>query len=202
MEDQYKTRQTLLIRAQDPDDATAWDDFVEYYQRFIYHILHRMNMHENDFEDLNQLILIKLWQRLKSYSSDKGKFRSWLSQVTRNTVLNFLRDRQALKNAPIDGRIEEGQKILDEVLSTSSTDFEQMVEDEWRAYMCDQALKRLEELFTGNAVLAFKMKQEGKEVEEIARELGLTSGSTHVLISRVKSKFATVLKELIIEFEF
>ena len=202
MEDQYKTRQTLLLRAQDPDDPTAWEDFVVYYQRFIYHILHKMSIHENDFEDLNQLILIKLWKGLKSYSSDKGKFRLWLGKVTRNTVLNFLRDRNAQKNSPFEGQIEDGQKILDEVLATSNSEFEQMIEDEWRAYMCDQALSALEQLFTGNAVMAFKMKQEGIEVADIAEELGLTTPSTHVLISRVKSKFTAELKKLIQEFEF
>ena len=68
--------------------------------------------------------------------------------------------------------------------------------------MCDQALKRLEELFTGNAVQAFKMKQEGKTVDDIAEKLELTTPSTHVLISRVKSKFTAELKKLITEFEF
>jgi RNA polymerase sigma factor (sigma-70 family) len=96
-EDRYTTSQTLLMRAKNPDDHQAWEDFVEFYRRFIYHILHKMSISLNDFDDLVQVVLLRLWESLKNYEKQDCKFRSWLSQVTRNTVLNYL-DKQQRQN--------------------------------------------------------------------------------------------------------
>ena len=90
MTDDSQTRQTLLIRARNQNDHQAWEEFVDVYKRFIYHILHRMTIHENDFDDLVQEVLLRLWKKLASYKSEVGRFRSWLARVIRNLVLDYL----------------------------------------------------------------------------------------------------------------
>ena len=53
MSEEWKTRQSLVLRAKDPTDEEAWADFVKYYERFIYHLLHRMNVNADDFGRVN-----------------------------------------------------------------------------------------------------------------------------------------------------
>ena len=65
MSEEWNTRQSLLMRAKDPTDEEAWADFVKYYERFIYHLLHRMNLKADDFEDMVQ------------YDSEEGYYDFW-----------------------------------------------------------------------------------------------------------------------------
>ena len=37
--EQWKTRQTLIARARDPNDSQAWDEFTGYYASFIRMVL-------------------------------------------------------------------------------------------------------------------------------------------------------------------
>ena len=47
-----ETRKTLLMRAKDPDDNLAWDDFVDYYDGFIQMLLCKMDVPRSEHDDL------------------------------------------------------------------------------------------------------------------------------------------------------
>ena len=81
LNDEWKTRQSLLSRVKDPNDEDAWEDFVRYYEKFIFHLLHQMKINTDDFDDMVQEILLKLWKSLRTYDREKAKFRTWLASV-------------------------------------------------------------------------------------------------------------------------
>jgi hypothetical protein len=43
--EQWKTRQTLIARARDPNDSQAWDEFAGYYAGFIRMVLMQLHTH-------------------------------------------------------------------------------------------------------------------------------------------------------------
>ena len=92
MSDEWITRATLLQRAKDPDNQAAWEELVTYYKGFILIVVRHMNISENDCDDLVQEVLIKIWRNLSKFEidSDRAKFRTWLSTIIRNTVLNYI----------------------------------------------------------------------------------------------------------------
>ena len=57
----WNTQQTLIQRAQNPEDEQAWDDFVSYYESFIKMVLFKSNISLNDTDDLIQAILIRIY---------------------------------------------------------------------------------------------------------------------------------------------
>ncbi|MDE0865267.1 MAG: hypothetical protein OSA98_15865, partial [Rubripirellula sp.] len=57
--EQWKTRQTLIDRARDPNDSQAWDEFTAYYGSFIRMVLMQLHAPLDDLEDLSQTILVK-----------------------------------------------------------------------------------------------------------------------------------------------
>ena len=197
-DERYLTRQTLLMRAKDPSDGQAWEEFVTFYKAFIYQILHKMNISYNDLDDLVQDVLIKLWKGLEKYDREKSKFRTWLSHVTRNTVTSYFRSQNIRPNLDNSDDIE-ATNVLD---SYSDSDLEKIFEDEWRAYLCSLALEKVNKLFTGQAVEAFKLSQKGKGPAEVAEELGLSKESVPVLTSRVRKRFTYELKTLVLNLEF
>ena len=197
-DERYLTRQTLLMRAKDPNDGDAWEEFVTFYKPFICQILHKMNISYNDFDDLVQDVLLKLWKGLEKYDREKSKFRTWLSHITKNTVISYFRSRNIRPNIDNSDDIE-GCNAFN---SYSDSDLEKIFEDEWRAYLCGLALEKVKKLFTGQAVEAFNLSQKGKSPAEIAAELGLSKESVPVLTSRVRKRFASELKSLVLNLEF
>ena len=98
MSEEWLTRQTLLLRVKDKEDEHAWDDFVTYYEPFIKKIIFFLNVQENDRDDLSQEILIKLWKSLAGFNYDekKGRFRTWLKTVIRNTTYDYFRKKKRM----------------------------------------------------------------------------------------------------------
>mgnify|MGYP001039265362 CR=1 FL=1 len=199
-EDKYVTSQTLLLRARNPQDHSAWDEFIEFYKRFIYHILHKMNINANDQDDLVQDVLLKLWKGLPNYDKDKSKFRTWLSHVTRNTVLNHFRSKKSRPD--LVGMEPAGLAETAYMESFSEPELEELFENEWRAYLCSIAFENIKKLFTGNAIAAFDLSQDGLRPQQIADKLGMTKESVSVLTSRVRAKFAGEVKKLINNLQF
>ncbi|MCH2209045.1 MAG: RNA polymerase sigma factor [Lentisphaerales bacterium] len=198
-DDKYLTRQTLIMRACNQDDESAWEEFVEFYQKFIYHILHKMNISLNDFEDLVQVVLLQLWKGLSTYRAEESKFRTWLSRVTRNTVLSYLDKMQ--RQVKRQEQMGDLQEALHHLNSYSQAELEKMIESEWQAYVTTMALENIRPLFSGMAIEAFLLNQKGKSGEEIAKALDLKKESVYVLVSRVKNKFVDEMRSLIRELE-
>lgn len=89
MDDCWKTRNTLLNNAWDHADD-AWHEFIAFYRPFILYLLQRIQIPSNDMDDVSQDVLLTLWRKLELYAKDKGKFKSWLSRIVRNTAYNYL----------------------------------------------------------------------------------------------------------------
>ena len=195
MNEDWKTRQTLLQRASDPEDHDAWEEFVGYYKNFIQMILYKMNLSASQQDDLTQDILIKLWKKLESYSAEKAAFRTWLSAVIRNTVLKFYE---------ASGRriVREDKSFLEFLEHSSESDVERLIEDEWKSYLTKVALQNIKGIFSGKAVDAFEMTLEEVPVEEICQKLDLKKESLYVLRNRVKSRFIEEVRHLSKELQF
>ena len=186
MEDQYKTRATLIQRVQNQHDDASWDEFVRVYRRYIYAIIRSMNISEHDTEDILQQVLINLWNSLPKMEYQKIiRFRSWLSTVTKNCVTDFIRKR--IRDA---NRLEKAGK--DDTLTYLKTirlpEIDAIAEREWEVHLTNLALENIEPLFSGKAVEAFRLTLQGKSVEEIAEKLDIKKNSVYRLKNRVKDR--------------
>ena len=197
MSDQWITKQTLIQRVQNQDDSTAWDDFVSYYKTFIEMVLNKSRISLNESDDLVQEILLKIWKGLPNYEyrKEQAKFRTWLSVLIRNTMLNFL-DKKKRKNP---GKVELNDEVI---LSVTETEIEKVIEEEWVSHLTSLAMQAVTKVFSGQAVEVFKMSLEGKGTKEIAETLDINEESVFVLRSRVKSRLKKEIRKLRDEIEF
>jgi RNA polymerase sigma-70 factor (ECF subfamily) len=192
----WNTRLTLIERAKDPENEQAWQEFESYYHSFIRMVLRKMQLPHNDQEDLAQEVLIKLWQNLRNLQldQDKAKFRTWLSVVIKNTVLNYLDS---------DKRREKREDVYRETLpEEAKQDIDAWIEAEWKQHMIDKVLKHLESFFSGQALSIFLMDLEGKSIDEISEQLDIKKNSIYVLRNRVKQRFMKEIKHLRQTLEF
>jgi len=197
MKENWNTHQTLIQRAQNPDDASAWDDFVKYYETFIKMVLKKFNIPFSDTDDLVQDILLKVWKGLPGYEyrREKAKFRTWLGIIIRNTVINHV---TKIKRKGGD----KLELIENKIQNFNEADIEKVINDEWVKYLTNYAMERIEDIFSGQTIDVFKLSLKGHNGKDIAAKLNITEESVFVLRSRVKSRLKKEIDKLRSEIEF
>src|SRR5271163_4824129 len=90
------TSPTLLGRLQqEPTDQAAWGQFVERYGRRIFTWCRKGDLQEADAEDVTQMVLVRLAQRMRTFAYDPSKtFRGWLRTLTQHAWSDFVAARQ------------------------------------------------------------------------------------------------------------
>lgn len=193
-ENPWVTRQSLILRAKDPDDELAWKDFDNYYRPFITLIVRKLNVSTSDRDDLTQDVLLKVWKSLKKMEVGKNnaKFRTWLSLIIRNTVIDFYKTDKKNKSVSIEEK---------ELEFSVPDDIETMIEEEWRTHVSDLAMKRVSKYFNGNAIEVFTLSYAGESTQDISKKLGIKEDTVYVLKNRVKNKVIEEIKILKQELE-
>jgi RNA polymerase sigma factor (sigma-70 family) len=188
----WLTRQTLIqdIRVDGSDEV--WEKFFHYYEGFIKVIIYKMNIPHHHSDDITQSVLLKLWNHFKNDKEEKVqylRFRSWLSTVIRNSVIDFIRQRK-----------DNGQVQLDELIETHSdpkSGVDDWIEREWVHHVKSLAFDKIKASFSKEAVMIFEktMKDEAT-TEELAVELGIKPNSVIKMKGRVKKVFLEEIEHL------
>ncbi|MCH2209229.1 MAG: RNA polymerase sigma factor [Lentisphaerales bacterium] len=184
----YVTRHTLLARIRDPQDSEAWKEFIDFYKNYIYVIVRSMNIKPHDADDILQQVTLKLWKNLPNHLHDpeKGRFRAWVSTVTKNTVISFIKKQQTRADKMDQAQKEEENTYLKGI---KLPEIDNIAQKEWQVFVTNTALENLEDRFTVQAIQAFRMNIAGTSPEDIAKEIGVSRDSVYKYISRVKVRF-------------
>ncbi len=82
-----------LIRCAMSGDRNALLSLIQPYSRLIYHVAYKIVLHEDDAHDVCQMVYLKLVDKIKQFKL-QGHFRAWISTLTANTALDFLRRKR------------------------------------------------------------------------------------------------------------
>ncbi len=187
---------TILNRALNVSDEDAWAQLVEHYRRFIFYVLTQLNVSASDIDDVSQLVLVALTKDLANFDRDKGRFRSWLSAVIRNTAISYFRSKTRYQN-----RISDLQNEVPDGTFGQPAEIDAMIEREWKTYIATQAFERVEAVFEKNALSVFELSLEGFSATEIAEKTGLAVASVYTLKKRVKKRLCSEMMALTAELE-
>ena len=195
MESYENTRHTLLDRVCDVSDDEAWDEFVEYYSRFIHHVVRYMGVSESDCDDLVQQILLRLTRSVGTYDRTKAGFRTWLSTVCRNCVYRYY-SKQKTQSERFTALTAENEMVLSDEIANDD-ELEKFINSEWENYITSLAMDRVKDSFRGNAITIFEMSLRGISFSDIAEHLSMTEKSVSVVKRRVYNKLLLEIKDLI-----
>jgi len=190
-DDLFVTHNTLLKLA--CKNKQKWDEFASYYYPFIKIILRHLRIHENDIEDIAQNVMLKLWKNLSKFDSSRGKFRTWLISIIRNTA-------KAVQIKQIKDKNRD-YKYLEEHPLTNHDPLEDIFREEWRKYLTNVALENIRKQFSGKAIDVFLLSLKNLKVEQIAERLDLKVDSVYRLKNRVKEQLLLEIKRLRTELE-
>jgi RNA polymerase sigma factor (sigma-70 family) len=193
MKDDYSTSYTLLNRACADNDAMAWEELISFYKQYIYVIIRSMNITKSDAEDVQQQVLVQLWKYLPSFDKDREgtKFRYWLSRVTRNQTINFIRKQKSYET-----KLNKAKNFNELEMDASPADIEAQEKKEWELFISNKAMDNIRTHFSDKAIEAFNLARKGMSPSDISQKIEVSTDSVYKYISRIKLKLIEEIKYL------
>jgi RNA polymerase sigma-70 factor (ECF subfamily) len=190
-----ETRPSLLVRLKDQTDGKAWFEFTEIYRPVVFRLACRRGLQHADAEDLVQQVFAAVARVIDNWEIDpgRGRFRTWLSRVATNAILNAL-SRGHPDRGSGDSKL---QKLL-EAQQTFDGPSSEMIRVEHRREVFRWAARQIRPEFHPETWDAFwSTAVEGREVADVACERRCTCGAVYAARSRVMRR----LKEKVSEWE-
>lgn len=189
------TRQSLLYRLRNPQDAGAWGEFLELYQPIVYRLARHHNLQDSDAKELTQEVMLAVHNVIQRWVPDreKGSFRGWLFRVARNQIINHLVRR---KHQPRGTGDTQFHQMLAEHAASEDEEGSQF-DLEYRRQLFRAAAERIREEFRVTTWNCFwETCVQGRGVTEVAREQGVTTGNLYVARSRVMARLRAAIEYL------
>tara|TARA_R100001369_G_scaffold47354_1_gene73757 strand:- start:693 stop:1202 length:510 start_codon:yes stop_codon:yes gene_type:complete len=149
---------------------------IDEHKKIIYKIVNSYCQNKADRKDLEQEIIIQLWNSFDNYNSDY-KYSTWMYRIALNVAISFYRKEKkwSIKN---DFYNEESIFKIEEDTSEEQTELD------FHLKLLQEFIHNLNEL---NKALMLLYLEE-KSYEEIAEILGITKTNVATKISRIKLK--------------
>ena len=177
-----KTSSSLLRRLRNPADQASWGEFVALYEPLLIRYVRKKGLSEHDAQDVVQGIFIALLRKLPTFELDRGKgrFRTWLWQVTHNAVVDWARSRKRAK--ALVEKVREGwQEGAEEPDAEWDSELQKRV--------LEYAMQKVKERTNPATWACFEQHLlKGRAGAEVGAELGLPANTVYVYAARVMAR--------------
>src|SRR5437868_10471734 len=189
-----ETRASLLVRLKDRADDEAWSEFTEIYRPVIYRLACRKGLQHADADDLVQQVLVAVARVIDRWENDpqRARFRTWLSRVAMNAVINAL-----TRGSPDRGSGDSGlHDFLDARPAAVDGPASELVRVEHRREVFRWAARQIQSEFHPVTWHAFWLTAvEGGDIDEVGRQLNRSRGSVYAARSRVMRRLKEKVRE-------
>ncbi len=169
-----------LIRASAAGDEQAFEQLYRLHSGRVYSLVLRILGNAADAEDVTQEVFLQVYRKLKTFRGDSA-FTTWLYRLTVNAALMHLR-RSVVRHEQAEG--EEQIKTLTDRAAREKS-----------GTLVDRlALERaIQALPPGYRTVFVLHDIEGYEHEEIARMLGVSTGTTKSQLHKARMRLRQLL---------
>jgi RNA polymerase sigma-70 factor (ECF subfamily) len=174
----HTTDVSLLLRLKQPQPEVAWRRFVDLYTPLFFYWARQVGLQSPDDADFVQDVFAVLVRKLPEFDYDANRsFRGWLRTVVLNQWRDLRRRKAAALGAPSDIDLAE--------LPDSRVD-EAFWEHEHREQLVARALTLMKVEFEETTWRScWECVVCGREVAEVAAELGLSRNAVYIAKCRV-----------------
>ena len=188
------TRASLIVRLRDQEDRDAWDEVLAIYGPLVFRMALRQGLQRADAEDVVQQVFTAIFQSVEKWleQSERGRFRSWLIGIGRNTALNMLNRK------PMGGIGVGGTEGLDKVgrLKAAEDELASEFDIEYQREVYRWAAQRVEADVDPNTWEAFRITHvDGVSISEAAKQLGVSVGQVYVARSRIMKRLQNLVSQ-------
>ena len=82
-----------LILAMQEGDEKAFSKLYDMYSQSVYGIIFSIVLNEGLAEEILQDVFVKVWTNAKSYSVQRGRFFTWVLNISRNAAIDSTRSK-------------------------------------------------------------------------------------------------------------
>lgn len=158
------------------DDAAIYTEFRDKVAGYV----RSRVTNRADAEDLVQAVFLKVYGGLDKYDEKKASLSTWIYTVTRNTVYDYLRQKQRHPTLElVDGTPDAGEAPEETVVNDESL-------EELAA-----ALERLPQEQRDAVILLY---YHGLDRKTVAEKMGITYGQLRYLHDKALARLGTLLK--------
>jgi len=156
---------------------------IDEHKKIIYKIVNSYCPNRGDRKDLEQEIIIQLWNAFDKYNPDY-KYSTWMYRIALNTAISFYRkEKKWYAKTDFFGD--------DSIFSLADEDNDNGVELDQNIKLLQKFIHNLKELDKALMLLYL----EDKSYEEIAEILGITKTNVGTKIGRIKLKLKKEFKK-------
>ncbi|NQZ56505.1 MAG: sigma-70 family RNA polymerase sigma factor [Lentisphaeraceae bacterium] len=212
--DLQATQHTMILRLQDSEDFSAWEEFTDFYWEVITGWARRCGCSDALAQEVFQEVCINLCKNF-NYDSSKGKFRPWLKTLVRRRAIDAFRretrqhdirsQREYHDNKnDVKKLIRDNAAALAEIDNTidPNSDAEGLQGDlVWLNAMLSQAMRNLYGEMDDQTYKSFTMYVlDSLPVAEVAQRLGVSEAVVYQhrtrFIKRLEKEFVALLKNV------
>lgn len=187
-----RTSASLLLQLRDGDDQQVWEDFLKLYRPAVFRFARRMGLQDADADDATQRVLESVAQAFRNRPPDlqRGRFRSWMAQVTRNAALKLIE-----RNHKHRGSGESDVLNMLHDIPAAESNVEKTWQHEERLTLYRTAATEVRSNCTPTVWAAFEQTSVvGRSAERVAEELGISIGVVYASRSRILKRIRKVVE--------
>jgi RNA polymerase sigma-70 factor (ECF subfamily) len=189
-----RTRASLLGRLRfSPPDAQAWAEFVHRYGPLILRWCRRWKLQEADAQDVTQTVLLRLADKLRTFTYDPGKsFRAYLRTVAHYVWCDFLESRKRPDAGSGDSQVLQ---LLD--TTAARDDLATRLTEEFDQELLEAASQSVRLRVEPRTWEAFQLTAiEGVSSVEAAGRLGMNVPAVYKAKSKVQQMLQQIVRQL------
>ena len=189
--DHANASEEALVEAARRGDTSAFEEMVWRHRDKIYGRAFSMVRNEQQALDLSQDAWIKAWQRLDQFQGDSS-FLTWLTRITINLCLDFLRKEKRVHSESIEQLEEDFGGIERQLPVENPNPTERLERADLRARI-DQALDQLSDSHRTVLVL---YEFEHLDYRTISERMSCSIGTVMSRLFYARRKMAALLSDL------
>lgn len=187
-----ETRHSLLARLEDPDDFSAWEEFIDIYEKAIWRYCRSRGLHSDEGLEVAQQVWLVVFQQVRHWRTNTPQcsFRAWLFETARRISLKSLRDRQRWRGIHVDPQSPPS-------MESCSPESDQVDEAEWQRWAFAWASSLVEAEVSETTWSAFvRTALENQDPAQVAFDLHLQIGAVYTAKCRVLARIRAHIHEL------
>jgi RNA polymerase sigma-70 factor (ECF subfamily) len=174
-----------LIKEVSRGNQDSWGEFVSLYEPLLLGYVLGQGLGKHDAGDVVQDVFIKLFRTLPNFKLDhqRGRFRTWLWQVTSTTIVDWARKRKR------QAKTEEGLRTQLKSGGQTSREPDPEFDRAFKLRVMSVVFQKVRANSQPKTWACFeKHVLEGRPSAEVGAELGLNANSVNVNASRVLAR--------------
>ena len=172
-------------------EAAAWTLLVQRYQRLVYAVVRRMGLDEHTAADVFQTVFARLIEHLPRLTQPE-RLQAWIVTTTKREGLRVR--EKARRTVSLTQEDDDPGVPLQDSLADDAPIAEDALDDLQQLHLLRLGVEQLDERCRNLLTLVFRDEEEHLPYDEVARRLGLPTGSVGPTRARCLDKLRRLVE--------